>query len=902
MSTANSTVSEPVSHATEADAPRAPKGSAYARLFETLAAADAGYEGSIYKGDGTPGGLFHCPVHDDDNASLEVHEGRNGKPLLSCPPCEAMVGHEAFMDALRDIRVEWDGRAVKQQGKVDWGSRRARVSGSGPSSRGVPLAATHRMAARYDYRLADGRPNFNVVRWEPGPNAPADARKVFLPKHGVPGEGIVKGLEGVERTPYHLDRFDEWADSPLYVVEGEKATEAVVNDDRHATTFHGGAKQALPDGWVSRYGFDRFPAIRLWPDFDAPGLAWMQRIAADLDAAGLGDRIEWWADLDAEAKDDAWDVLRRHRKPERLGRGTDIPEALKEAVERAGGGSTTVNLKGGAAVSAPCKSGSNSTGRTTPAGGKELVAVGVEKMTQAEIDEIIAEAEAEFAAGHLLGDPETEAGLTPDDIRDLYSAPGIADEDDLLDTDDERDEFKDGRLAHYLAREFEREGHPVLFTSGLGWLAWNGKRWKPTDRNAVRGLIIDYALGWLRDHSGDRSVPRDRLAKVSALLTNSRAQSVVGAMEAVIRAEASDFDAEPDLLNCQNGVVDLRTGELRPHDPALRLTKITKVAYLPERRGKSKDWRKAKRALPADVGEFLMRRLGQAITGHTPTDDRIVFNVGVGGNGKSTLLEPVRRCLGDYAGVVPQKLILANPNDHPTELMTLRGLRLALVEELPETSRVNTQRLKDIAGTGAITARLMRQDFVTFAPSHSLFINTNHEPTIAETDHGTWRRLIEVPFTRRFRREDGSVDETLRQRVKRRAAQEAVLADLVHYAGLWYAEGRIMHPEPETIEAATSEWRSHSDRLLAFFNERLEPDPAGAISMTTLLREYNRWVEDERGGQHLSKETLTARLRANEALPVRFCSGRSRNAVGTDGRREPNSNPVFVWKGVRFQR
>ncbi len=129
----------------------------------------------------------------------------------------------------------------------------------------------------------------------------------------------------------------------------------------------------------------------------------------------------------------------------------------------------------------------------------------------------------------------------------------------------------------------------------------------------------------------------------------------------------------------------------------------------------------------------------------------------------------MRLALGTYAALVPDKLLLANPNDHPTDQMTLRGVRFAVIEELPEAGRLNTQRLKKIVGTGAITARKMKQDFVTFEPQHALFVTTNHLPIISETDHGTWRRLDRVPFKRRYRPagvKDGSpMDQALHQRV-----------------------------------------------------------------------------------------------------------------------------------------
>jgi putative DNA primase/helicase len=119
---------------------------------------------------------------------------------------------------------------------------------------------------------------------------------------------------------------------------------------------------------------------------------------------------------------------------------------------------------------------------------------------------------------------------------------------------------------------------------------------------------------------------------------------------------------------------------------------------------------------------------------------------GSGENGKTTFAGAVAAALGDYYTLVPDRVILGNPSDHPTELMTLRGARFALIEETPEARRLSVNRLKKVVGTPQITARLIRQDSVTFDAVHSLFLSTNYRPVIEEVDHGTWRRLAQLRF------------------------------------------------------------------------------------------------------------------------------------------------------------
>src|SRR5678815_2749499 len=150
--------------------------------------------------------------------------------------------------------------------------------------------------------------------------------------------------------------------------------------------------------------------------------------------------------------------------------------------------------------------------------------------------------------------------------------------------------------------------------------------------------------------------------------------------------------------------------------------------------------------------EWFQDRMGQALTGHPVPDHMLVIAHGGGANGKSTVMNITRRTLGDYGVLVSDRVLMANPDAHPTELMDFRGARYALMEETPEARHLNVQRLKTSIGTESIKARRIRQDPVEFLTSHSLFINTNYRPIVTETDHGTWRRLSLMPWPFTFRK------------------------------------------------------------------------------------------------------------------------------------------------------
>ena len=181
---------------------------------------------------------------------------------------------------------------------------------------------------------------------------------------------------------------------------------------------------------------------------------------------------------------------------------------------------------------------------------------------------------------------------------------------------------------------------------------------------------------------------------------------------------------------------------------------------------------------------------------------------GSGANGKTTIVDAVREALGDdYAVTLPDRVLLARTGDHPTEMMVLRGARLAMMEEFPELGHLNVKRLKDLHGSGEMTARYIAKDSVTWKPTHTVFVTTNYLPRVDESDHGTWRRLALVEFPYRYRQAheadqtnfDRVGDPNLRERLRRGGdgQHEAVLAWLVAGAVKWYRDGQRMPWTPD---------------------------------------------------------------------------------------------------------
>jgi putative DNA primase/helicase len=456
-------------------------------------------------------------------------------------------------------------------------------------------------------------------------------------------------------------------------------------------------------------------------------------------------------------------------------------------------------------------------------------------------------------------------------------------------------EFSDARLAETIAaRVFNGR---YIWTAGLGWFRWDGCRWQECDLvdavEAVRRFVLDWATREIRTKKA--TAGSDRVKALLGLLSGSRINGITALARGIIVRDAADMDADPDILNTPDGVVDLRTGQLLPHDPAYLCTKVTAVAYEPG--AEHADWKQALEALRPDVVDWMQLRLGQAITGHMPPDDVLLILQGGGENGKSTLMGTVAAVIGDYYRLISDRVLLANPDSHPTELMDLRGARLAWIEETPEARKLDVGRLKKVVGTAEITARHIRKDSVTFRSSHSLFVSTNYRPLVTETDHGTWRRLRLVTFPFRYvRREEDMYgpddrigDPTLRERLRLdigSEAQRAVLAWLVEGAERWYRNGRTMPDAPLSVVEDTRAWRVESDLILAYIGERIAFDLGAHVMSSELLADFNQWLELH-GQRAWSDKTFAARFGDHEETSShRVTKSRIRSREGLS--RSPN--------------
>ncbi len=415
-------------------------------------------------------------------------------------------------------------------------------------------------------------------------------------------------------------------------------------------------------------------------------------------------------------------------------------------------------------------------------------------------------------------------------------------------------------LALAFTRRYHRDWRYVAAWGR--WLVWDGRRWRNEETLAATDLI----RGVCRHAALQADNP-----KLAAKLATS---GTVGGVERLARADrrhaatTAEWDADPWLLNTPGGVVDLRTGRLRAHDRADRMTKITTATPA----GDCPTWRRFLAEVTggdADLQAYLQRVSGYCLTGSTQ-EHALFFLYGTGANGKSVFVNTLATILGDYAASAPMDTFMETRSDrHPTDMAGLRGARFVSSIETEQGRRWNESKVKSLTGGDKISARFMRQDFFEFWPQFKLFVAGNHKPAIRNIDEAMKRRLHLIPFTITVPPERR--DKHLQQKLL--AERDGILAWALEGCLAWQRLGRL--DPPSQVVAATEEYFEAEDALGRWLEERCVRQ-ANAKSLTAeLFADWKQWAE-------AAGEFVGSQRRFSDLLITRGVE-KWRNAAGIRG-------------------
>jgi putative DNA primase/helicase len=378
--------------------------------------------------------------------------------------------------------------------------------------------------------------------------------------------------------------------------------------------------------------------------------------------------------------------------------------------------------------------------------------------------------------------------------------------------------------------------HLYRHTAGMGWMRCMPECWVRDDHLTA----FDCARQIARIAASEEASIKVQRAICSARTIN--AILTIARSEPQLVLPADQWDADPFDFNTPAGVVDLRTGKLKPRGDEEYFTKCTAVR--PAFKAPCPTWDRF--LLDVFLGDramvdFVQRMIGYLLTGDR-REQKIFFLQGGGANGKSTLVDFIGRLVGSYAIKLPAHVLMHNPMQaHPTELAQLRGKRLAISSEIEEGQHWAESRIKELTGDETLTARFMRQDFFEFRQSQKHLVVGNHKPRLRGGDAAIARRFVLVPFLAKF--SGAKRDQRMLERLQ--AEAPAVLAWAIQGAIKWQAEGLAI---PSSVAAASQAYMEENDDLAAWIEENcvLGPDTKGKASV--LYANYLGWLKVR--GQH----------------------------------------------------
>ena len=398
----------------------------------------------------------------------------------------------------------------------------------------------------------------------------------------------------------------------------------------------------------------------------------------------------------------------------------------------------------------------------------------------------------------------------------------------------------------------------LLWNPSLDWLAWDGCRFAP-DNSKARLLAQNFTGKQHRAAQADvqqaaGAAAQDlenaelaaRAKKAKALLTFvNRCRSTNGLNHLMTEAaphlacKLDDLDADPFALNTPAGIVDLRTGVLRPSDPAALCTKATAVGPCDDG---AELWRGFLDTIccgDAGLADYLQAVAGMAALGQVFTET-LLLATGDGGNGKSTFFNTLARVLGDYATSVRPALLLTGNANNGAELAALRGVRLALAAETEEGQRLDGAAVKGLVSTDRVAANPKYKDPFSFTPSHTLVLYTNFLPRVGSSDRGTWSRLTVLPFNAHLR--DTAGERKDYAEILFTQAGGAVLAWMIEGARRFIANGYKLTP-PTVVREALADYRKSNDWLGAFMEECCDLGENYVVSSKELYQRYTAYCQ-----------------------------------------------------------
>lgn len=377
------------------------------------------------------------------------------------------------------------------------------------------------------------------------------------------------------------------------------------------------------------------------------------------------------------------------------------------------------------------------------------------------------------------------------------------------------------------------------------WYFYNSMRWS-VDNLGVILRMADKCIEAMKaeaklylqadeESGGDMAKAFEKHMKSSR--SNKSKKAMLNEIEHHLPILPIQMDRYKMALNTPSGIINLKNGDVKAHNPEYYFTKITSVdcadaadcprwlAFLDDIFAGDKD-----------LIRYIQKAVGYSLTGST-AEQCAFFLYGTGRNGKSTFIDVIRDVFGDYAANIQPETIMvksSQSNAINSDIARLKGARLVTSVEPNEGVRLNEGLLKQLTGDDTVTARKLYSEEFEFKPEFKLWMATNHKPIIRGTDTGIWRRIHMIPFNVQI--PEDKVDKNLTHKLK--AEMTAIFKWCIDGCLMWQREGLQM---PAAVLKSVREYRREMDVISAFIEDKCTLE--GTVQASMLYAAYASWAD-----------------------------------------------------------
>ena len=382
----------------------------------------------------------------------------------------------------------------------------------------------------------------------------------------------------------------------------------------------------------------------------------------------------------------------------------------------------------------------------------------------------------------------------------------------------DRNDISNGRLFADIFKDMARFNE-----TAKAWYCYNGVFWQK-DPEGMRAegyaQALSKALLIYSAEVGDIEYTKF----VNRLQDRKKRMTMLQDAKCHYCVTSEDFDTDPYLFNCRNGVVNLHTQEFLEHDPELMLSKVSNVWY--DKEAESELFGRFISEILCEDQEliqYMQELFGYALTGENTQEECYMCYGETTRNGKSTLLDTMEYLFGDYSmNMQPETLAKQERNSRNAsgDIARLAGARLLHMSEPPRRMNFDVALLKQLIGRDLVTARHLHEAEFEFVPVFKLFINTNYLPLVTDDTVFASGRVKVIPFNRHFTPEEQDIH--LKKKLKSRANISGIFNWILAGLARYLENGEILE-EPDAVKKATEAYRVKSDKIQAFISETFIP-------------------------------------------------------------------------------